>query len=486
MITFSLDQIADCVKALAWMPGLPGNQETRPVKIVVDSRVLEPGDIFCALPGASVDGHRFVDQVCAAGAAAVIVSMPVEEVIARGMCKPFEPGDTRVLVVPDTTHALGDIARLHLQTLRKHGNMKTVIGVTGSAGKTTTKDLLATLLGSQGPTIAPVNSFNNEIGLPLTIFRADHSTQYLIMEMGADAPGDLTYLTSIAPLDIAVILMVGHAHLGKYKNIDQVAEAKAEILGGLREDGIAILNRDDERVRSMSPPPGRQTRYFSSLVSSEVWASEVAVTPLSRANFTLHAHGRQAPVALQLVGEHHVSNALAAAAVALEIGMSVEDVAKVLSTTQASSIHRMSLFTLAQDIRVLDDSYNANPDSMQAAFKAVQNLAQDSRIIAVLGPMLELGDSSPTAHRMIGKTAALSGSDVLITFGAQGQDYIDGFNEGALGKNLGEKVTYLCEDASDALIRLREVMEAQDFVVIKGSWGSRAWTIAEELERKGL
>jgi len=317
---------------------------------VVDSRLIETGGLFVALPGERADGHDFVAAALAGGAALVIAEREVD-----GPC----------IVVENGEKALGALAREVLRRLRSTGEI-TVIGITGSVGKTTTKDLLAQLLEASGPTVAPVASFNNEIGLPLTVLRADERTRYLVLEMGASGPGHLDYLTDIAPPDVAVVLVVGRAHLGGFGGIEAVAAAKAEIVAGLAPGGLAVLNADDARVAAMSVRAPGEVLWFGEGAAAQVRAEDAVVDETGRARFTLRGSGGTAPVTLQLVGEHHILNALAAAAAAIAAGLTVPDVATRLSAARAISPHRMAVTERPDGVTVIDDSYNANPDSMRA------------------------------------------------------------------------------------------------------------------------
>src|SRR5690606_32804820 len=290
---------------------------------VIDSREVAPGALFVALAGEHVDGHDFTRAAVEAGAPFVLADRPT------GVAS---------VIVEDVELALGALAREVLGRLRPEG-LK-VVGITGSVGKTTTKDLLLQVLGASGPTVAPVASFNNEIGLPLTVLRADATTRFLVLEMGAAALGELEYLTSIAAPDVAVVLRVAHAHVGGFGGIEAVARAKSEIVSGLAPGGVAVLNADDDRVAAMREIAERSV-LFGESAGAHVRATELSVDAEGRSSFVLESAAGRAPVTLSLVGAHHVTNALAAAAVALELGVEPSEVAARVGAARTLSPHRM-------------------------------------------------------------------------------------------------------------------------------------------------
>ncbi|GIG38550.1 UDP-N-acetylmuramoyl-tripeptide--D-alanyl-D-alanine ligase [Cellulomonas phragmiteti] len=442
--------------------------------VVTDSREVQPGGLFVALPGEHVDGHDFAAGAVAAGAALVLA--------ARAL-----PG-VPCVVVPDVERALGDLARDVLVRLRDAaavpgGSGLRVIGVTGSVGKTTTKDVLAQVCGAVGPTIAPVRSFNNEIGLPLTVLRADEQTRFLVLEMGASGPGHLTYLTDVAPPDVAVVLVVGQAHLGGFGGgVDGVARAKAEIVQGLLPGGTAVLNGDDPRVRAMSAVAPGPVVLFGAAPDAEVRVEDVRLDALGRATFRLvhvvAGERRERDVALRLIGEHHVHNALAAAAAALSVGLDLDDVATGLCAATALSPHRMHVVDRADGVTVVDDSYNANPDSMRAALKALAVIAgRERRSVAVLGEMLELGDEHRTAHDAIGRLVVRLNIGLTVVVGDGARAIRDGANhEGSWGDEV-----VLVDDVEAAAAFLADELRAGDVVLVKSSYGAGLWQLGDRL-----
>lgn len=445
--------------------------------VVVDSRDDVTGGLFVALPGEHVDGHDYAAVAVAGGAALVLA---VRDVVgAGGAVLPS-------VVVTDVEKALGDLARVVLERLREvshepGGSELRVVGITGSVGKTTTKDLLAQLCGSVGPTIAPVRSFNNEIGLPLTVLRADESTRFLVLEMGASGPGHLTYLTDIAPPDVAVVLIVGHAHLGGFGGIEAVAVAKSEIVQGLVSDGIAVLNADDPRVSAMATLAPGEVVTFGAAPAATVGVRDVRLDRTGRATFTLVHRAepeRTAEVALRLVGEHHVHNALGAAAAALAVGLDLDEVAAGLGAADALSPHRMHVVDRPDGVTIVDDSYNANPDSMRAALKALAVLAgRDRRSIAVLGEMLELGPGAREAHDAIGRLCVRLNIGLTIVVGEGARAIRDGANhEGSWGDEV-----VLADDLAVATAFLESELRPGDVVLVKSSYGAGLWKLGDTL-----
>lgn len=447
--------------------------------VVVDSRQVGPGSLFVALPGEHVDGHDFAAGAVAAGASLVVA--------ARELTGPAGEA-LPCVVVPDVEKALGDLARDVLVRLREAavepgGSGLQVVAVTGSVGKTTTKDLLAQLCGAAGPTVAPEKSFNNEIGLPLTVLRSDEQTRYLVLEMGASGIGHLTYLTDIAPPDVAIVLVVGSAHLGEFGGIEAVARAKSELVAGLVPGGTAVLNAQDERVMAMAELASGDVVTFGGTPDATVRATDIRLDRAGRVSFTLVAPGADgtdasAPVQLRLVGEHHLNNALAAAAASLAVGLPLEHVAQVLSAADALSPHRMHVVDRPDGVTVVDDSYNANPDSMRAALKALAVLAgRDRRSVAVLGEMLELGPDARAEHEAIGLMVVRLNVALTVVVGAGAQAIADGaMREGSWGD---EVVVVPDVDAAERF--LAEELRAGDVVLVKSSYGSGLWQLGDRL-----
>ena len=450
---------------------LVGNDVPVTGPVVTDSREAQAGSLYVARRGESADGHAFVSGAVERGAVAVIVEHEVDEV------------DEAVaqIVVEDSTEALGALARAHVTKLRSSGDLD-VIAMTGSVGKTTTKDLLLQIMSEDGPTVAPKLSFNNEVGLPLTVLLADESTRHLVLEMGASGPGHITYLTDIVAPDVAIELCVGHAHVGGFGGFEGVAAAKAELIKGTRPGGPVILNTDDPNVEAMAPlATGRVIRFSASgNERADVLARDVRLDRADRASFTLVTPEGEAPVDLKIVGRHHVANALAAAAGALTLGVGLETVASVLSLARALSPHRMDVHELrvdGTDLTLIDDSYNANLDSMRAGIAALASIGRDSQRIAVLGEMLELGEDSQSLHQQVGALIADAGVDTLIGLGADAHYYLEGAPEVPNRE--------VAADPQDAARLALEHAEDGAVVLVKGSFGSQSWQVADILREKG-
>lgn len=439
--------------------------------VVTDSREAAEGSLYVARRGEAADGHSFVSGAVERGAVAVIVEHEVDE------------ADEAVaqIVVEDSTEALGALARAHVTKLRSSGDLD-VIAMTGSVGKTTTKDLLLQIMSEDGPTVAPKLSFNNEVGLPLTVLLADESTRHLVLEMGASGPGHITYLTDIVAPDVAIELCVGHAHVGGFGGFEGVAAAKAELIKGTRPGGPVILNTDDPNVEAMAPlATGRVIRFSASgNERADVLARDVRLDRADRASFTLVTPEGEAPIDLKIVGRHHVANALAAAAGALTLGVSLQTVATVLSRARALSPHRMDVHELrvdGTDLTLIDDSYNANLDSMRAGIAVLASIGRDSQRIAVLGEMLELGEDSQSLHQQVGALIADAGVDTLIGLGADAHYYLEGAPD-VLNREVAA-------DPQDAARLALEHAKDGAVVLVKGSFGSQSWQVADILREKG-
>ena len=447
---------------------LVGNDVPVTGPVVTDSREAQAGSLYVARRGESADGHAFVSGAATRGAVAAIVEHEVDEAVAQ-------------IVVEDSTEALGALARAHVEKLRSSGDLD-VIAMTGSVGKTTTKDLLLQIMSEDAPTVAPKLSFNNEVGLPLTVLLADESTRHLVLEMGASAPGHITYLTDIVAPDVAIELCVGHAHVGGFGGFEGVAAAKAELIKGTRPGGPVILNTDDPNVEAMAPlATGRVIRFSASgNERADVVARDVRLDRADRASFTLVTPEGEAPIDLKIVGRHHVANALAAAAGALTLGVSLQTVAAVLSRARALSPHRMDVHELrvdGMDLTLIDDSYNANLDSMRAGIAALASIGRDSQRIAVLGEMLELGEDSQSLHQQVGALIADAGVETLIGLGTDAHYYLEG------APDVPNRE--VASDPQDAARLALEHAKDGAVVLVKGSFGSQSWQVADILQEKG-
>ncbi|MFF2849450.1 UDP-N-acetylmuramoyl-tripeptide--D-alanyl-D-alanine ligase [Streptomyces sp. NPDC058001] len=453
MIALSLAEIARVVGGQTHDIPDPSVRVTGPV--VRDSREVVPGSLFVALAGERVDGHDFAADVVAAGAVAVLAARPV---------------GVPAVVVDDVQTALGALARAVVERLGA-----TLVALTGSAGKTSTKDLIAQVLRSKAPTVFTPGSFNNEIGLPLTALSATDETRYLVLEMGARGTGHIRYLTGLTPPRIGVVLNVGTAHIGEFGSREQIAEAKGELVESLPPEGenggIAILNADDPLVRAMATRTKARVVLFGESDEADVGAKNVRLTDNGQPAFRLHTPSGYADVTLRLYGEHHVSNALAAAAVAHELGMSVNEIALALSEAGTLSRWRMEVTERRDGVTVVNDAYNANPESMRAALRALVAMGatareRGGRTWAVLGPMAELGDEALTEHDAVGRLAVRLNVSKLVAVGGREAAWLrmGAYNEGS----WGEESVHV-SDAQAAIDLLRSELRPGDVVLVKAS-----------------
>ena len=426
--------------------------------VVIDSRQASPGALFVCLRGEHVDGHEFARAAVAAGAVAALAEHDV---------------DAPAVIVPDATHALGQLAAGVLAL----ADRCTVVGVTGSSGKTSTKDLLAQILERHGPVVAPKNSFNNEIGLPLTVLEVTGQTRNLVCEYSARGPGHIAYLATIAPPRVGVVLNVGAAHLGEFGSRDAVAEAKGELVAALPGDGTAVLNADDARVAAMATRTKAPVMWFGTGPGADVRIADLQLDELARPRFRLVTSDGQVQVSLPLSGAHHAQNAAAAAAAALACGVNLTEIGDALSRATVRSAHRMGVFTRSDDVLVIDDAYNANPESMRAALEAFRRMASARRRWAVLGEMRELGPESDTLHREVGLLAAQSQVDELLVVSEAAEQ----ISTGAADEPGWSGRVRLVADAGEAIAVLRAELRPGDGVLVKASNGVRLWRVAEAL-----
>jgi UDP-N-acetylmuramoyl-tripeptide--D-alanyl-D-alanine ligase len=425
------------------------------------------GPVVVALPGARTDGHDHAPAAVAAGAVAVLAGREL---------------DVPCIVVGDQLAGLAALARHVVDALAD----LVVVGVTGSSGKTSTKDLLADLLADLGPTIAPQGSYNNEIGLPLTALRCDRSTRYLVAEMGARMPGNIAYLCRITPPDVAVVLNVGAAHAGVFGSREETARTKGELPEALSDQGVAVLNADDPLVAAMAARTRGRVVLVGSGPDADVRAEDVRLDAWSRPSFTLRTPTGDASVSLPLHGEHYVANALAAAAVALEAGPTPARVAQLLSAARPASRWRMEVTTRADGVTVVNDAYNANPDSVRAALKALAAMgrpegAPPRRTWAVIGEMLELGDTAVAEHDAVGRLAVRLDVSRLVAVGEGARAVHTGAGqEGSWGKE-----SVWVPDRASALELLRAELAPGDVVLVKASRAVGLDTVAAALLADG-
>jgi UDP-N-acetylmuramoyl-tripeptide--D-alanyl-D-alanine ligase len=422
-----------------------------------DSRAVVPGGLYVAVPGERVDGHDFAVAAHRDGAAAVLATRPT---------------GVPAVLVDDPVAALGRLARHVVDTLPV-----TVLALTGSQGKTGTKDYLAPVLAAAGPTVATAGNNNNELGVPLTVLRADRETRYLVVEMGARGIGHIAYLCGIAPPRVAAVLNVGTAHVGEFGSREAIAVAKGEIVEALPRAGTAVLNADDEMTVAMARRSAAPVLDFG--LGGQVTWRHVELDDLGRPSFELGYAGAWEPVRLTQSGAHQVPNAAAAAAMALAVGLPLARVAHALTAAQPASRWRMELHERGDGLVVVNDAYNANPASMVAALDALAAIGgrRDRRTVAVLGEMKELGDTATEDHRAVGRHAAGTGVDVLVAVGEPAH----GIAEGARGTAGWAGEAILTPGRDEALAWLRENVSAADVVLVQASRGAALEVIADRL-----
>jgi UDP-N-acetylmuramoyl-tripeptide--D-alanyl-D-alanine ligase len=488
MIDLSIAQIADIVGGR--LADITPDQaaETRVTGTVeFDSRAVTPGGLFLALPGARSDGHDFAAAAVGAGAVAVLAARPVG--VPAIVVAPEPAVDSAASVLEHDTDGSGAavlaaLARLAAAVAAElvDGGL-TIVGITGSSGKTSTKDLLAAVLAPLGEVVAPPGSFNNELGHPWTVLRATESTDYLVLEMSARHPGNIAELASIAPPSIAVVLNVGTAHLGEFGSREAIAATKAELPQAVPSSGVVILNVDDTAVAAMADQTAARVVRVGRTAGADVWAGPVTLDALARPRFTMHAAESQIDIALAVHGDHQVSNSLCAAAVALECGASMEQVADALAAAGPVSKHRMQVATRGDGVTVINDAYNANPDSMQAGLKALVWMAREGgekrRSWAILGEMAELGDDAISEHDRIGRLAVRLDVSRLIVVGT-GRS-MSAMHHGAVMEGSWGSESTMVANADAALALLRAELEAGDVVLVKASNAAGLGALADAL-----
>ena len=418
-----------------------------------DSREIRVGDIFVAKPGEVTDGHNFVAGAVASGAVLAIVEQRVEAPVSQ-------------IVVAEAVAALSDLARTVVAAVRDRGRLK-IIGITGSNGKTTTKNFLARILQDEGETIAPIASYNNEVGAPLTMLRITDTTRFLVCEFGASAPGEIARLAGLVTPDVVIELMVGLAHAGGFGGIEETARAKAELIAAAAPGGTAVLNLDDPRVAGMAPlaeEQGLRIVGFGQGPAAAVRAAGIDVTA-SGTSCIVHVDAQELPLRLQVLGAHHVNNALAAIAAARALGVAPADAIARLETVQLAERWRMQPMGGAE-VRIINDAYNASPDSMAAALRTLAQITgPDERTVAVLGAMSELGETAGDEHDRIGLLAVRLNIQRIVVVGADARRLF----LAAVGEGSWDGEAVHLADADAAFEYLQGELRPGDRVLVKSS-----------------
>ena len=419
--------------------------------VQTDSRLSTPGSIFFALRGETTDGHLFADKAVANGAGLIVAERQLDVVGPQ-------------IVVSDGVTALQALAHEVVAQVRRAGQLK-VVAVTGSNGKTTTKNMLRTIFEREGETVAPQGSFNNDVGAPITMLGVTRQTRYLVVEMGADGVGDIARLQSVVMPDVGIVLMVGLAHIGKFGDAATTASAKSEMVTSLPPEAVAVLNFDDGRVKAMAQQTAAKVSSFGLDSSADLWATDIEATSRGTA-FTVHTAQEATPVQLRILGEHHVTNALAAIAAARALGIEVGRSVSALESIERAERWRMELLEAPGGVTVINDAYNASPDSMAAALKTlVQVVEPHNRSVAVLGEIAELGDYANEEHDRIGRLIVRLNVQKLIVVGHAARHIHNA--AGLEGSWDGESV--LVDSVEEAYAVLREELQEGDVVLVKSS-----------------
>ncbi|WP_284983849.1 UDP-N-acetylmuramoyl-tripeptide--D-alanyl-D-alanine ligase [Arthrobacter sp. efr-133-TYG-118] len=461
MIALTAAEIADITNGrLAADPGIV------PASVVTDSREAAAGSLYVAKPGENADGHAYVGAAFERGAVLALTERDVSDDDGR----PYP-----AVVVDDAVIAMGALAAESVRRIRAaraaQGEPFTVIGITGSAGKTTTKDLLAGILSRAGATVAPQGSYNGEVGVPLTVFGADAGTRYLVIEMGATGVGHIKYLAEMVQPDIGVVLCVGTAHAGEFGGVENIAKAKGELVEALGQDGTAVINLDDARVAAMVSRTQAKVLGTSAtgISGSAVEARNADIDEDGHPEFELVLPDGAVPhpVHSKLIGAHHITNLLAAAAAAFAAGLPAAGIADSLSEQAPASRWRMERTERADGVTIINDAYNANPESMRAALRTLADLGQGRRTWAVLGAMLELGEDSIREHTAVGTQVVRLNISRLVVVGREARAlYISAIQEGSWGDECS-----FAETADEAYELLQAELKPGDLVLFKSSNG---------------
>ena len=459
MIELSIAEIAQAIGA-----SVIGQGSTLVTDSVeTDSRLVTSGGLFIAKPGEVTDGHEFVGAAKAAGAAAAVVEHEVDVELPQ-------------LVVADSVKALGLLASFVLERVRSRGQLK-VIGVTGSNGKTTTKNLLRAILSEVGDTVAPIESFNNEVGAPISVLRINEDTKFLVVELGAGGPGSIRYLARMVRPDVGVVLKVGLAHVGEFGGIEATARIKGELVEELGADATLLLNADDGYVRDLAQFTSLKPVWFGT-AQSDYQASRLALTETGT-EFTMHwPDGSEQQVSLRILGEHHVMNALAALAVADRLGISRAVAVTAIENLPMAERWRMQVLNRADGVTIINDAYNASPDSMRAALQTLAQLGKRGhRTVAVLGEMAELGEYSAESHDSIGRLVVRLNIDQLVVVGLRAKL----IHMGASQEGSWDGESRFFESIDDAFAYLRGMLVSGDVVLVKSSKSANLRHLGDDL-----
>jgi len=445
---------------------LAEGKEQRFLGISTDSRTLRPGELFVALVGENFDGHQFIKQAASSGSAGVIVALGATEVLDTGYLQ------IPVIGVSDTLRAFGDLASFWRA---KHSIP--MVAITGSNGKTTTKEMVAAILSRSWKVLKNHGTFNNLVGVPLTLLQLDRTHEAAVIEMGMNQPGEIERLTEIVQPSVGMITNIQPAHLEGLGDLASIQAAKGALFEGMAATGTIVVNRDDPRVlNEASSFPGRQVGFSSEGDPAEVWLERVVGMDGEGSRFLLRLPEETLEIHLPVLGLHHIKNAVAAAAVAWALSLPAVNIGAALADFHPVD-KRMQVLSLPGHIRVINDTYNANPGSMAAALETLMQVKQQGRALAVLGDMLEMGEESASLHRQVGRIAAKQGVDHLLAMGKQASHLLAGAADAGMARDQ------LTEAGSHEEIagRVRSLMAAGDWVLVKGSRGMRMEKVVEAL-----
>lgn len=449
MIQLSVSEIAKAIGGTVQGDGqilVTGAVET-------DSRVIAAGGLFVAKPGAISDGHHFLPSAQKAGAVAAIVERFVPE------------SDLAQIQVADSVKALGLLAKHVLASVRAETGIQ-VIGITGSNGKTTTKNMLHAILSVFGETVAPIESYNNVVGAPVSILKIDRRTRFLVAELGAAGRGSIRYLADIVRPDVAVELKVGMAHSGEFGGIEVTAEIKAELLEFVSPSGAAVLNADDAWVRQMASKTVAPITWFGTAPAADIRASELQ-SSIDGTSFKVEwPDGESRRLTLRIIGEHHAMNALAALAVVENLGLDRAKAVQALESVPLAERWRMQLIERSDGVTVINDAYNASPESTKAALQTLAHFGKSGRrTIAVLGEMAELGEFSRQEHDSLGRLAVRLNIDELIVIGEKAKL----IHLGAMQEGSWDGESKFFDSIATAFAHLRGMLAEGDIVLVKSS-----------------
>ena len=434
--------------------------------ISTDSRTLRPGDLFLALEGDQFDGHEFIGQVLDQGGAGIIVDQKkVANIGLRDLQIP-------VVGVPDTLRALGDLA----QFWRRRYPIP-FVAITGSNGKTTTKEMVASILHRSWKILKNQGTFNNLVGLPITLLQLNNTHQAAVVELGMNQPGEIKRLTEILSPDLGLVTNIQPAHLQGLGSLEGIQAAKGELFAGMAASATIVVNRDDPRVLSLASSfPGRRVNFSAAGEPADVSLDRIVTMDVEGTRFLLKFPEEILEIYLPVLGRHHLNNAVAAAAVVWALDLPTSTLASSLANFRPVD-KRMEVLTIPGEIRIINDSYNANPGSVAVALETLGQMKKEGRAFAVLGDMLELGDSSATLHHQVGFKAAEEGADYLLSMGDQSSHLLAGAAEAGMDSNR----LIQASDHEEIASQVQKLVAAGDWILVKGSRGMRMEKVVEIL-----